>query len=110
MPYRAPELFDVDRDCVVDEKTDGTWTVQPNAPGPQCANNPGVSVAVWSLGATLYALYFGYSPFEVEFNSLNEARVVECTHLRVIGEIKFPRDPSRYVRRLAYQPERLCLP
>ena len=40
-PYRAPELFDVSSDGVVDERTD-----------------------VWSLGALLYAIAFGESPFE----------------------------------------------
>ena len=34
--YRAPELFDVQSDCVIDAKTD-----------------------VWSLGCTLYAMAYG---------------------------------------------------
>ena len=39
--YRAPELFDVPSDCVVDARID-----------------------VWSLGCTLYYLAYGESPFE----------------------------------------------
>ena len=41
MPYRAPELFDVKTDTVVDTKVD-----------------------MWSLGCTLYACLVGKSPFE----------------------------------------------
>ncbi|KAJ2599922.1 Serine/threonine-protein kinase env7 [Coemansia sp. RSA 1721] len=41
MAYRAPELFDVQRSAVFDQRTD-----------------------VWSLGCLLFALAYGYSPFE----------------------------------------------
>jgi serine/threonine kinase 16 len=41
MPYRAPELFDVKSDTVIDTKVD-----------------------IWSLGCTLYACLVGKSPFE----------------------------------------------
>lgn len=41
MPYRAPELFDVQTGTVIDTKVD-----------------------VWSLGCTLYACLIGKSPFE----------------------------------------------
>ena len=41
MPYRAPELFDVKTDSIIDTKVD-----------------------IWSLGCTLYACLVGKSPFE----------------------------------------------
>ena len=69
MPYRAPELFDVPSDARIDERTD-----------------------VFSLGATLYAMGYYYSPFECTFKG-NEQSVVECSHLRVIGGAQFPAEP-----------------
>lgn len=68
MPYRAPELFDMPSDATVDERTD-----------------------VFSLGATLYATAFYYSPFECTFQD-NKQVVVECSHLRVIGGAQYPKD------------------
>jgi serine/threonine kinase 16 len=41
MPYRAPELFDVKTDSVIDTQVD-----------------------IWSMGCTLYACLVGKSPFE----------------------------------------------
>lgn len=41
MPYRAPELFDVKTDSIIDTKVD-----------------------IWSLGCTIYACLVGKSPFE----------------------------------------------
>ena len=45
---------------------------------------------VWSLGCTLYAAAFGHSPFEVEYSARGEARVADCSHLRVIARVPFP--------------------
>ena len=66
MPYRAPELFDVPSDAQIDERTD-----------------------VFSLGATLYAMAYYYSPFECTFQG-DTQHIVECSHLRVIGGPQFP--------------------
>uniref|UniRef100_A0A7S3V033 non-specific serine/threonine protein kinase n=1 Tax=Heterosigma akashiwo TaxID=2829 RepID=A0A7S3V033_HETAK len=66
--YRAPELFDVASSATVDCRTD-----------------------VWSLGCTLYAMAFGYSPFESEIGPDNQIRVVDCTFLRVIGKVSYPK-------------------
>jgi len=66
MPYRAPELFDVPSNAVIDERTD-----------------------VFSLGATLYAMAFVYSPFECTFQD-DKQNVVECSYLRVIGGAQYP--------------------
>ncbi|GMK56986.1 hypothetical protein CspeluHIS016_0308260 [Cutaneotrichosporon spelunceum] len=47
MPYRAPELFDVKTGKTLDEKVD-----------------------IWSLGCTLYAVAYGFSPFETDGSSV----------------------------------------
>lgn len=44
---------------------------------------------MFSLGATLYAMAYYYSPFECTFQG-NTQHVVECSHLRVIGGPQFP--------------------
>ena len=71
--YRAPELFDGGCRHGPDE---------PNIDG---------KVDVWSCGCLLYGLMYGTSPFEMEFRHDGQIRIVECTHLRVLGgNIPFP--------------------
>jgi serine/threonine kinase 16 len=67
MPYRAPELFDPPVPSLVDARTD-----------------------VWSLGATLYAFCFGYSPFESELMVNGTLRIAEPSHLRTLAAVSFP--------------------
>lgn len=102
MPFRAPELFDVQSPSVITEKTDSAlpWfpfrhlsTANRDAARVCVCVDP--HLAVWSLGCTLYAMAFGYSPFEVEFSAVDDKpRVVECSHLRVIAKVAFPRSSA----------------
>ena len=72
MPYRAPELFDGGVRHGIDE---------PPVDG---------RVDVWSLGCLLFGMMYGSSPFEVEFRRDGTVRIVECTHLRVLGPVPTP--------------------
>lgn len=76
MQYRAPELYDMPSDIGV------------------------LSYAladVWSVGCTGYCCILGYSPFEVEFDkhAPYKARQVECSHLRILGPIPWPKGGPR---------------
>ncbi len=83
--YRAPELF---------EGGCRHGPLEPNVDG---------KVDVWSCGCLLYGMMFGSSPFELEFRSDGSARIVECTHLRVLGGI--PRMPTNRFSPFNYEPE-----
>jgi len=84
MPYRPPELFDGGL-----RYTNGSVNVLDYG-----------KVDVWSLGCLLFGLLHGTSPFEIEYsrnNSQNEqqnqyglVRIVECTHLKILGEVPLP--------------------
>lgn len=54
--------------------------------------------AVWSLGCLLFAMAFGYSPFESAFTDAGDVKIVECTYLAVIAPVRFPKTS-------AYSPE-----
>ena len=71
MPYRAPELFDGGARHGEDE---------PDIDG---------RIDVWSLGCVLFAMMYGVSPFECEFRG-EKTVVVDCSHLRVLGNIPTP--------------------
>jgi serine/threonine kinase 16 len=73
--YRAPELFEGGlRHGPLEADVDG-------------------KVDVWSCGCLLFGLMYGASPFEMEFRQSGTVRVVECTHLRVLGG-KIPQVPA----------------
>ncbi|ODV83238.1 hypothetical protein CANARDRAFT_30178 [[Candida] arabinofermentans NRRL YB-2248] len=67
LPYRAPELLDIKVGDQIDEKID-----------------------IWSLGCTLYALLYGYSPFERE-ELINGANITLAISS---GNFTFPNNPD----------------
>jgi serine/threonine kinase 16 len=71
LPYRPPELLD-GHVRAGDREIDMT------------------AVDVWSLGCTFFAMLYGASPFECEFRSSGELRIVECTQLKILGNIPKP--------------------
>ena len=76
LSYRAPELFDPPNGVTLDSRTD-----------------------VWGLGCLLFAMHYGYSPFECEFSNDERAgtcrtRVVECSYSRVLSKI--PKKPDNF--------------
>jgi Serine/threonine protein kinase len=74
--YRAPELFEGGlRHGPLEADVDG-------------------KVDVWSCGCLLFGLMYGASPFEMEFRQRSgTVRIVDCTHLRVLGG-KIPQVPA----------------
>jgi serine/threonine kinase 16 len=78
LPYRPPELFEGGIRFASDQVLDYR------------------AVDVWSLGCTLHAILYGASPFECEFVSAPHGggmKIVECTHLSVLGNLPTPQPP-----------------
>lgn len=65
IPYRAPELFDVQTGTTLDEKVD-----------------------IWSLGCTLYAAAYGQNPFEACVNEMGGSMALAILN----GQYKFPEE------------------
>ncbi|NWX39046.1 STK16 kinase, partial [Steatornis caripensis] len=65
--YRAPELFTVPSECVVDERTD-IWVriCLPPAPVPPQQSCPDPAM-LQSLGCVLYCMMFGEGPYDAIF-------------------------------------------
>lgn len=72
--YRAPELFE--GGCRHGEQ-------EPDIDG---------KVDAWSCGCLLYSMMFGTSPFEMDFRHDGSIKIIECTHLGVLGG-KIPEPP-----------------
>lgn len=73
LPYRPPELLEGGVRAGDDDVDFG-------------------AVDVWSLGCTLFAILYGASPFECEFVRTSGIRIVDCTSLRILGDL--PRMPE----------------
>lgn len=80
--YRPPELFP------------GELRVVSNTNDPDALLDY-AKVDVWSCGCVLFALMYGASPFESEFDRRTGAiRIVECSQLRVLGKTPQPSKDS----------------
>ncbi|NXS40698.1 STK16 kinase, partial [Balaeniceps rex] len=67
--YRAPELFTVPSQCVIDERTDIWVRIRPPgppAPGPPPWGCPDPTT-LQSLGCVLYCMMFGEGPYDAIF-------------------------------------------
>jgi len=78
--YRAPELFE------------GGTRYGDDIPDIDAGRD------VWSLGCLLFAMMYGASPFEIEFRG-EAVEVVECTHLRVLGDVPKPGQRTSLAKR-----------
>nr|XP_056707579.1 serine/threonine-protein kinase 16 isoform X2 [Euleptes europaea] len=58
--YRAPELFTVERECIIDERTD-----------------------IWSLGCVLYCMMFGEGPYDMIFQKGDSVALAVQNHITV---------------------------
>ncbi|NWW06620.1 STK16 kinase, partial [Oreocharis arfaki] len=65
--YRAPELFTVPSQCVIDERTDIWVRIQPSAPTLPAVQGCTDTTMLQSLGCVLYCMMFGEGPYDAIF-------------------------------------------
>ncbi|NXF11621.1 STK16 kinase, partial [Smithornis capensis] len=65
--YRAPELFTVPSQCIIDERTDIWVRIQPSGPPVPLPRGCPDPVMLQSLGCVLYCMMFGEGPFDAIF-------------------------------------------
>ncbi|NXY66910.1 STK16 kinase, partial [Callaeas wilsoni] len=65
--YRAPELFTVPSQCVIDERTDIWVRIQPSGPPVPLLQGCTDTAMLQSLGCVLYCMMFGEGPYDAIF-------------------------------------------
>ncbi|NXE89007.1 STK16 kinase, partial [Menura novaehollandiae] len=65
--YRAPELFTVPSQCVIDERTDIWVRIQPFGPPIPLLQGCADTTVLQSLGCVLYCMMFGEGPYDAIF-------------------------------------------
>ncbi|XP_075465702.1 serine/threonine-protein kinase 16 isoform X1 [Ascaphus truei] len=66
--YRAPELFNVDSNCVIDERTD-----------------------IWSLGCVVYCMMFGEGPYDMIFQKGDSVALAVQNNLSIPSNTRYSR-------------------
>lgn len=99
MPYRAPELFEGELQPFSSDATSGD-NMQEN---DYRYYLDGAKVDIWALGCVFFAMMYGSSPFEMEFSSASDLpRIVDCSHLRVLGEIPEPKTQKYHLEMMGF--------
>ncbi|XP_062354030.1 serine/threonine-protein kinase 16 isoform X1 [Cinclus cinclus] len=65
--YRAPELFTVPSQCVIDERTDIWVRIQPSGLPHPLLQGCTDTITLQSLGCVLYCMMFGEGPYDAIF-------------------------------------------
>lgn len=81
MPYKAPELFNVESYCVIDERTD-IWVIHCYKTKEKIISN-----LFQSLGCVLYALCYFKSPYDVVYERGDSVALAVIS-----GNVSFPEE------------------